>query len=161
MGKKQTNFTLSEQTLRKFKEEVPDGQRSQVVNKLVDNYVGKPAEGTSEKREKLQEVQNEQIEVEEEIQDLKSQLAQLRNEESALRESIKQEEKAEKQKQKVSDFVGHMVEKFERSDYKKPEDWFSDYGSGNREKLKNTQGVDLDMDELRQKFYDSVEGETE
>jgi len=157
MNKQQTNFTISQETLRKFKQEVPTGKRSQVVNKLLDNYIQKPGQDTSEKQERLQEIENKKIEIQQEIQDLKAQLADLRNEESSLRQAIEQEQKAEMKEQKIANFVGDMVRKFGRSDVRDPETWFSDYGQGNLDKLENVHGVDLELQELRERFLSRIE----
>lgn len=165
MGKIRKNYTLEEEKVQNFEKEVPRGRRSQVIEQLMQNYSGgETPEDLKQVDKKIRELENQKIQVEQEIESKKSKLAEIETELTGLKQKKQSIENERKQEEKVSEFVGDMVEKFDRSDYRNPEDWFSDYGSGNLKKLKNTEGVDLEIDELRERFLSRVEedtGETE
>jgi len=163
--KQPKTYTLEQEVLQNFEKEVPKGRRSQVIEKLLNNYAdGSSLEAVDEIDERLKEIENEKIQIEEEIEELKSRRAELENERSSLIQKKEEKKDEQKKQERVKEFVDDMVDKFGRSDVRDPGDWFSDYGQGNLKKLENVHGVDLELVELREKFLSRVEedtGETE
>lgn len=92
MAKTQSSFSIETSIISKFQREVETGERSEIIENLLQNYLNsQDLEGISDIEKEIEEKEEKADEIQKEIEGLTEKLENIRSEISSLR--IKKKEK--------------------------------------------------------------------
>lgn len=149
-----TTFTIDLEVLRKFNKEVDKGNRSEVVTRLLRNYVEDNSTDKDSVEDQIKELKSDLDEIDSTIREMKSKKSNVKNRVERLKDRKKELEHKQNEENKLEDFFDEQIDKFSRhkGDF---EDFKTEY-SGIYDLFSNRFDLDMEKPEFWDRFEDEI-----